>query len=188
MQLLNKRLDHYTGFGRPPGYTGEACYARMLHMRRRDFLQPSVLASASIVVQCLRGGHDGGGFGWYTPIAGTQRKGFKTRPIYYGRLMFAQAGAGQLVDSKLTEPQPDDVIAAHSLKTDSGLKTILLSKNPDSCLRITIDPGHRAERAAVFFCSLLSIWIPPRGHGWRVGGEFKRELVKLWPAYRSPSS
>jgi hypothetical protein len=91
----------------------------------------------------------GGGFGWYTPIAGTQQKGFEARPIYYGMLMFAQAGAGQLVANKLSEPQPEDVVAAYSLKTDSGLKTVVFNKNPDSGLRLVIDPGQRAQRARI---------------------------------------
>jgi Glycosyl hydrolase family 79, N-terminal domain len=91
----------------------------------------------------------GGGFGWYTPIAGTQDKGFEARPIYYGMLLFAQAGAGQLVENKLSEPQPEDEVAAYSLKTPSGLKTILFNKNPNSALRVEIDPGQRAQRAAM---------------------------------------
>ncbi len=36
----------------------------------------------------------GGGYGWYTPIAGTRDDGFLPRPIFYGMLLFAQAGAG----------------------------------------------------------------------------------------------
>jgi Glycosyl hydrolase family 79, N-terminal domain len=91
----------------------------------------------------------GGGFGWYTPIAGTLDKGFEARPIYYGMLLFAQAGAGQLVENTLSQPQPEDVVAAFSLKTPSGLKTILLNKNPNSALRIVIDPGQRAQKATM---------------------------------------
>lgn len=91
----------------------------------------------------------GGGYGWYTPIAGTQKNGFEARPIYYGMLMFAQAGAGQLVENHLSKPQPDDVVAAYSLKTASGLKTIVFNKNPDAGLHLTIDPGQRAQRATL---------------------------------------
>lgn len=91
----------------------------------------------------------GGGFGWYTPIAGTQKNGFEARPIYYGMLMFAMAGAGQLVENSLDKPQPEDAVAAYSLKTPSGLKTILFNKNPNAGLRLTIDPGHRVQRATL---------------------------------------
>jgi hypothetical protein len=91
----------------------------------------------------------GGGYGWYTPIAGTQKSGFEARPIYYGMLMFALAGAGQLVENALSNPQPDDAVAAYSLKTDSGLKSIVFNKNPGSRVRLTIDPGQRAHRATL---------------------------------------
>ncbi len=91
----------------------------------------------------------GGGFGWYTPIAGTQQKGFEARPIYYGMLMFAQAGAGQLVTNHLSQPQSEDAIAAYSLKTPSGLKAILFNKTPTSGLHIVVDPGRRLQRATL---------------------------------------
>jgi hypothetical protein len=91
----------------------------------------------------------GGGFGWYTPIAGTRKNGFEARPIYYGMLLFAQAGAGQLVENKLSQPQPEDVAAAYSLKTAFGLKTILFNKNPNSIQRFLIDPGKRAQSAVI---------------------------------------
>jgi hypothetical protein len=89
----------------------------------------------------------GGGFGWYTPIAGTLQKGFEARPIYYGMLLFAQAGAGQLVQTRLSQPQPEDAVAAYSLKTSTELKTILFNKNPGSRQRMIIDPGQRVQRA-----------------------------------------
>lgn len=95
----------------------------------------------------------GGGYGWYTPIAGTQINGFEARPIYYGMLMFALAGAGQLVKGQLSKLQPEDTVAAYSLKTDSGLKTILFNKNPNAGLHIAIDPGQRAQRATLLLLS-----------------------------------
>lgn len=91
----------------------------------------------------------GGGYGWYTPIAGTRDKGFEARPIYYGMLLFKLAGPGQLVENTLSEPQPEDVAAAYSLKTASGLKTILFNKNPNVIQRFIIDPGQRAQTAAI---------------------------------------
>lgn len=91
----------------------------------------------------------GGGFGWYTPIAGTRQKEFEARPIYYGMLLFQQAGSGQLVESRFSEPQPEDMVAAYSLKTPSGLTTIVFNKHADSYVEVAIDPGQRAERATV---------------------------------------
>ena len=91
----------------------------------------------------------GGGYGWYTPIAGTQKAGFEARPIYYGMLIFALAGAGQLVENHLSSPQPEDTIAAYSLRTSSGLKTVLFNNSASSSLRLAMDPGQRAERASM---------------------------------------
>lgn len=91
----------------------------------------------------------GGGYGWYTPIAGLPKQGFEARPLYYGMLLFAQAGAGQLVESKLSQPQPDGAIAAYSLKTDAGLKTVLFNKSPNAGASLTIDPGQRVRSAKV---------------------------------------
>lgn len=36
----------------------------------------------------------GGGYGWYTPIAGTPQNGFLARPIYYGMLLFRRLERG----------------------------------------------------------------------------------------------
>jgi hypothetical protein len=44
----------------------------------------------------------GGGYGWYTPIAGTRAKGFRPRPLYYGMRLFRQASAGELLDTSLS--------------------------------------------------------------------------------------
>lgn len=46
------------------------------------------LASAGGIGSNFRGG----GYGWYSPVAGTPQNGFLARPLYYGMLMFAQAG------------------------------------------------------------------------------------------------
>jgi hypothetical protein len=53
------------------------------------------------------------------------------------------------VNNKLSEPQPEDVVAAYSLKTDSGLKTIIFNKNPNAGARLVIDPGQRCQGATM---------------------------------------
>ncbi len=89
----------------------------------------------------------GGGYGWYTPIAGTQENGFLARPIYYGMLLFAQAGAGQLVESKLDHPEPAPLLTAYGLRSNAGvIKVAAFNKNLDRSVRLTIDPGQRAQR------------------------------------------
>lgn len=114
----------------------------------------SALWGAELMYQLAAAGSSGinfhgGGYGWYTPIAGTRQKGFEARPIYYGMLLFQQAGAGQLVKSTLDQPQPEDTVVAYSLKTPAGLKTVVLNKDANKALRLAIDPGQRVERATV---------------------------------------
>ncbi len=58
----------------------------------------------------------GGGYGWYTPIAGTHENGFLARPIYYGMLLFAQAGAGQFVEGNLEPLDQAPLLTAYGLR------------------------------------------------------------------------
>ena len=90
----------------------------------------------------------GGGYGWYSPIAGTRENGFLARPIYYGMLLFAQAGAGQLVESKLEQLEEAPLLTAYGLRSNSGgIKVAAFNKNVGRAVRLTIDPGQRAPRA-----------------------------------------
>jgi len=88
----------------------------------------------------------GGGYGWYTPIAGTSEDGFLARPIYHGMLLFAQAGAGQLIESKL-DGLEQTLLTAYGLRSDSGaIKAAAFNKNLDRSVRLTIDAGQRAQQ------------------------------------------
>ncbi len=89
----------------------------------------------------------GGGYGWYTPIAGTRENGFLARPIYYGMLLFAQAGPGQLIESKLDGLEQAPLLTAYGLRSDSGkIKVAVFNKNLDRSVRLTIESGQRTER------------------------------------------
>ena len=44
----------------------------------------------------------GGGYGWYTPIAGTRAKGFEVRPLYYGMRLFRETSTGELLETNLS--------------------------------------------------------------------------------------
>jgi len=125
----------------------------------------------------------GGGYGWYTPIAGTRQKGFEARPIYYGMLLFEQAGAGQLVKNTLDQPQPEDTVVAYSLKTDAGLKTIVLNKDGNKALRLAIDPGQRAERATVLMLTGPSL---DATSGVKLGGSEVHKHAD-WKAAKQPT-
>ncbi len=89
----------------------------------------------------------GGGYGWYTPIAGTREDGFLARPIYYGMLLFAQAGSGQLIESKLDGLEQAPLLTAYALRSDAEtIKIAAFNKNLDRSVRMTIDAGQHPER------------------------------------------
>ncbi len=112
----------------------------------------SALWAADLMYQLASAGgmginFHGGGYGWYTPIAGTQEDGFLARPIYYGMLLFAQAGTGQLVESKLDDSIRAPLLTAHGLRSDNGaIKVAAFNKNTDRGVHLTIDAGQRARR------------------------------------------
>jgi Glycosyl hydrolase family 79, N-terminal domain len=87
----------------------------------------------------------GGGYGWYTPIAGTGEDGFVARPIYYGMLLFEQAGAGQLVETQLEGLDQAPLLTAYGLRTENGkLKVAVFNKNLDRGVRLIINAGQVA--------------------------------------------
>ncbi len=100
----------------------------------------------------------GGGDGWYTPIAGNLQKGFSARPIYYGMLLFAQAGAGQLVDTHVDHLDAAPLLTGYALRTDSGaLKAAVFNKNQDRAVRLTIEAGQRVTRATALMLTAPGI-------------------------------
>jgi hypothetical protein len=112
----------------------------------------SALWGADLMYQLASAGGEGinfhgGGYGWYTPIAGTQENGFLARPIYYGMLLFAQAGAGQLVESKLDQPKAAPLLTTYGLRGNPGaIKVAAFNKHTDRGIHLTIDAGQRAQR------------------------------------------
>lgn len=112
----------------------------------------SALWSADLMYQLAAAGgtginFHGGGYGWYTPIAGTQENGFLARPIYYGMLLFAQAGAGQLVESKIDQPEAAPLLTAYGLRSSSGaIKVAVFNKHLDRSVHLSLDAGQRAQR------------------------------------------
>lgn len=112
----------------------------------------SALWSADLMYELASAGgtginFHGGGYGWYTPIAGTQETGFLARPIYYGMLLFSQAGAGELVASQLDHPELAPLLTVYGLRSNTGaIKVAAFNKNLDRGVRLTIDPGQRAQR------------------------------------------
>jgi hypothetical protein len=81
----------------------------------------------------------GGGYGWYTPVAGTPEDGFVARPEYYGMLLFAQAGAGQLMAAKLSGNEAAPLLTAYALRgTDGRTRVALFNKNLDADVEVAI--------------------------------------------------
>jgi hypothetical protein len=93
----------------------------------------------------------GGGYGWYTPIAGTPEDGFLARPIYYGMLMFEQAGSGQLIEAQVDGLEQAPLFTAYGLRTDDGgIKVALFNKNLDRAVRVTF-AGLPMQTEKVFY-------------------------------------
>jgi Glycosyl hydrolase family 79 C-terminal beta domain len=115
----------------------------------------SALWGADLMYQLADAGGNGinfhgGGYGWYTPIAGTPQKGFVARPLYYGMLLFAEAGPGRLVECVIDEPADAGLFTAYGFKSPSGvLKSVVFNKNEDRDLTIAIDTGTLAGSAKI---------------------------------------
>jgi Glycosyl hydrolase family 79 C-terminal beta domain len=80
----------------------------------------------------------GGGYGWYTPVAGTRENGFMARPIYYGMLLFAVAGAGRLVMTQM-DGTGDGSVSAYGLQSDEELKVVIVNKSLDTDATLTVN-------------------------------------------------
>jgi len=84
----------------------------------------------------------GGGYGWYTPIAGTYANGFLARPIYYGMVLFAQAGPGQLVECRLEGAEQLPWLKVYALRSDNGeIKVAAFNKNLERGVQLLIEAG-----------------------------------------------
>ncbi len=89
----------------------------------------------------------GGGYGSYTPIAGTPEKGFMARPLYSGMVLFSQSLGAQLIEAKF-DSQAVPLLTAYGLRSDAENGTIQVAafnKHADRSVRLTIDPGQRAH-------------------------------------------
>ena len=82
----------------------------------------------------------GGGYGWYTPIAGTREDGFLARPIFYGMLLFEQAGPGQMIEAHIQGAEEAPLLTAYGLRSDGGkTKAAIFNKNMDRAVRVEIN-------------------------------------------------
>jgi hypothetical protein len=94
----------------------------------------------------------GGGYGWYTPIAGTAADGFTARPLYYGMMLFQQAGPGHLIETHIDGQESAPLLTAYGVVNDDTeprdtVRAVVLNKQADRAVRVTIDSGERATQA-----------------------------------------
>jgi hypothetical protein len=80
----------------------------------------------------------GGGYGWYTPIAGTRAKGFEPRPLYYGMKLFREASAGELLDTTLSTA-PDGLRVYAVQRTDGRVTLAALNLSLEHPIDLTLD-------------------------------------------------
>lgn len=94
----------------------------------------------------------GGGYGWYTPIAGTLASGFVARPLFYGMLLFAETGPGHLIDARIDNRQDAPLMAAYGVSNDlnpksDGMNAVLLNKHADRAVHLVIDCEEEISHA-----------------------------------------
>ena len=80
----------------------------------------------------------GGGYGWYTSIAGTRAKGFEVRPLYYGMRLFREAAAGELVDTSLSTA-PDGLRVYAVQRADGHLTLTALNLSLDHPIELALE-------------------------------------------------
>jgi hypothetical protein len=85
----------------------------------------------------------GGGEGYYTPIAGSEAKGFSARPIYYGMLLAGQFAGTKIV--KCTLDAQGVNATAYSARAASELRVAIFNKDEQREMRVQIQSGSNAR-------------------------------------------
>ncbi len=81
----------------------------------------------------------GGGYGWYTPIAGQRAKGFMARPLYYGMRLFREAGDGDLIETTLS--QQVDGLRVYAVRRQGRTTLVALNLEAGRPLDLELDPA-----------------------------------------------
>jgi hypothetical protein len=80
----------------------------------------------------------GGGYGWYTPIAGTRAKGFEVRPLYYGMRLFRETSTGEMLETNLSTA-PDGLRVYAVQRADGHVVTTALNLSLEHPIDLTLD-------------------------------------------------
>lgn len=92
----------------------------------------------------------GGGYGWYSPIAGTVANGFVARPEYYALLIFSRLTGGTLIKSDLDVSEVGSLFAAYGACDAQGrLHAILINKDAQKDVHLNIRANTSADRVSV---------------------------------------
>jgi hypothetical protein len=84
----------------------------------------------------------------YTPIARSAGGRYQAAPLFYGILMFAQAGRGAIVPAYLA-PASSDLKAFVVRAPEGSLQVCLINKDDRRGARVKIDPGRSFAAASV---------------------------------------
>jgi hypothetical protein len=83
----------------------------------------------------------------YTPIADDSGAVLDVRPEYYGLLLFSLAGQGELLETTLSAGSVD--ATAYAVRNAGGLNVVVVNKDTQQNLVLTIETGQMIETAAM---------------------------------------
>ena len=116
----------------------------------------------------------------YTPVMRSPDGGLRAAPLYYGMLMFAEAGRGSLVPTRL-DANPSGLNAFAVRAPDGGLRVCLINKDSDNAIRASIAPGRRFSAASVLRLTGPAI---DAKEGVTLGGAVVDEAGRWEPTHR----
>jgi hypothetical protein len=97
----------------------------------------------------------GGGYGVYTPIAGSTEAGFSARPIYYGLLMGQEFAGTTMVETQLDAKGAN--VTAYAAKTASRVRVAIINKDERQAIHATLRTGARARTATLWRLTAPSV-------------------------------
>jgi hypothetical protein len=113
----------------------------------------------------------------YSPIVRGPDGRLRAAPLYYGMLMFAQAGRGSLVPVRV-EASPPGLNAFAARAPDGSLRVCLINKDSRNAIRAGVSPGRRFSVASVLRLSGPAI---DAGEGVTLGGAAVDETGRWTP-------
>jgi len=119
----------------------------------------------------------------YTPIMRGPDGRLRAAPLYYGMLMFAQAGRGSLVPTRI-DAGPVELSAFAVRREDGSLRICLINKHSRNAIRASIAPGRRFSAASVLRLSGPAI---DASEGVTLGGAAVDETGQWTPQLREPA-